>query len=1559
MLIAGALALAGCGSDGDTRADGDRNVIKEEVLDREINVEGVIRGHKTGAPLDNILVTLIQGGKVKEAKTVGLNGHYAFLKVKVASDQGAQSDAENSANSIQLEFSEIKTKKLNGDGDLVSGSDLYPNGTTTPSYPESRISFNLVSPDLSGPELNAADDSAGDFAEDTAGALNPQQSLSLVDAINEGRSYYFVDANTVRIRDVRLVQTGVLTGTVIDSDTGLPVQNAYVTISTDPYFRIATQKLDQSDIVAVWQQTRITASLSTATGAFTFESIPALDYDTSYAAADLHVEAQGYLENTAAGWPDHANIRDDLVGTVGVLLISPIKVTLKTVNMTFVDQNLTALPGVTVTFKYDSAETNATGYGTALANSIATDTRWVATSNASGVASVSVPNIGYNNVGAATQDFTAKLTGYKLDDSLPLFSALVVDEDDLKLDLSTFGGVDNTVDLGVIKMIPDTKNFASEFKVQLIYNNAPIVGATVSGTAKYVDADVSALAITVLFSGDAVSDSNGFVTFNTNKIPASKAGLSVTFNFDVSLTGATSIVSALAGTYVVDDADDLDLTENAYNDASVTTKDVNDIKTITLKDKQLKLSGLEGYIVTGKAGASANTGTVSFEEAEGVNLRLKVTNGASITNYFTTTDANGYYAFLASDGVVIPVDTAAASLNLDITVLGDFIFSGGTNTIDLDQPVPAANGVDQLDSDGVNADLTWLWQLPQGTAGSLELKYDGKTLAVHTAAIEPNNAAELGYHVVTLLKTVAGVSTLSVIQNNNNGDKVYTYTQSQDDATGIQIVMSSAVDSTLPFKYNGLTGANLNPDDKTANRLEIINFQNGTQGNEIPDGTVLTFTATASGRTVTIVPSGNANKFQTQVTYQLKLRLVSTTGEVSDDTLFFRFYNAETEKFTTQVPSYDVSTMTLNKYWFLYNNVAVDADNVKFGLNRNGGAIVAGDVHILVYKDGTGFGGATGGFQTQALNLNALSLRFAIPTDVRTSAAAAITNATVVAEIDNKFKVWAQAYTTSGIILQHWTDVTNVAVSVAANNQFLTYEAGYLKIGADLSGQDAIWAKTIAEGNKIDLTVVHENSQIDPSATKVLTISSTSLSGMQAKTLAQAAGDNNPVTSEAWTLTLDSRVNATASSTPTATTTMPGVTLSNVRYTAANEITADAFLSFGNGTDVTVSATTSLNIASANIMVKSAAGSSLVLSTGTVAATLQTLSNEMRVGRNLRWDSDGATATTAAANSQIQSVATIIHTTIPIISSTAKDYTYGATGLISDNMADNSTTTAIDIDRTAGAQLSGVAVGNVDPARTWDVKYNALSDGRLKRLLNSLEVGDIINATGNNFYLRVTVAPAANVFTAIEAGQFSSDVRTSLGYDGTASTVGGALVIAPQVRLASTTFESDNTTAGIADAVAAGSDASTGFRGSSNETFVIVDSTTVEVTSTALDLYAGDTVYLMTESVTATNGNEPIYSATVAGSISSAGNGTTLVALSSVTQVRGTTESFNAGGQTARASGFVFYGDQVTITSLGSGVTSLHSSATLNTNGDAVTTNAFTDGNDVQNDNAEGFNGVK
>lgn len=1554
MLIAGALALAGCGSDGDTRADGDRNVIVEETLDREINVEGVIRGHKTGAPLDNILVTLIQGGKVKEAKTVDLNGHYAFLKVKVAQDKEVDTNADNNSNDIQLEFKEIKTKKLNGDGDLVSGSDLYPNGTTTPSYPESRISFELVAPDLTSPVLNAADDAAGDLSTGLA-ADSLTGDLGLVDAMNEGRSYYFVDANTVRIRDVRLVQTGVLTGTVIDSDTGLPVQNAYVTISTDPYFRSPLD--DAGDIVAVWQQTRITASLSTATGAFTFESIPALDYDTSIAAAQLHVEAQGYTENNAAGWPDHANIRDDLVGTVGVILINPIKVTMKTVNMTFVDQNLTALPGVTVTFKYDANETNATGYGTALANLIATDTRWVATSNASGVATVSVPNIGYNNFDT-TQDFTAKLTGYKLDDSLPLFSALVIDEDDLKLNLSTFGGVDNTVDLGVIKMIPDTKNFASEFKVQLIYNNAPIVGATVSGTAKYVDADVSALAITVLFTGDAVSDSNGFVTFNTTKIPASKAGLSVTFDFNVSLTGATSIVSALAGTYVVDDADDLDLTENAYNDASVTTKDVNDIKTITLKDKQLKLSGLEGYIVTGKAGASANTGTVSFEEAEGVNLRLKVTNGASITNYFTTTDANGYYAFLASDGVVIPVDTAAASLNLDITVLGDFIFSGGTNTIDLDQAVPAANGVDQLDTNGTNADLTWLWQLPQGTAGSLELKYDGKTLQVHTAAIEPNNAAELGYHVVTLLKTVAGVSTLSVIQNNTAGDKVYTYTQSQDDATGIQIVMSGNIDTTLPFKYNGLTGANLAADDKTANRLEIINFQNGTQGNEIPDGSVLTFTATASGRTVTIVPSGNANKFQTQVTYQLKLRLVSATGEVSDDTLFFRFYNAETEKFTTQVPSYDVSTMTLNKYWFLYNNVAADADNVKFGLNRNGGAIVAGDVHILVYKDGTGFGGATGGFQTQALDLSALSLRFAIPTDVRTSAAAAITNATVVGEIDNKFKVWAQAYTTSGIILQHWTDVTNVAVSVAANNQFLTYEAGYLKIGADLTGQDDIWAKTIAEGNRIDLTVVHENSQIDPSATKVLTISSTSLSGMQAKTLAQAAGDNNPVTSEAWTLTLDSRVNATASSTPTATTTMPGVTLSNVRYTAANEITADAFLTFGNGTDVTVSATTSLNIASANIMVASAAGSSLVLSTGTVAATLQTLSNEMRVGRNLRWDSDGATATTAAANSAIQSVATIIHTTIPIISSTAKDYTYGATGLITDNAADNSTTTAIDIDRTAGTQLSGVAVGNVDPARTWQVKYNALSDGRLKRLLNSLEVGDIINATGNNFYLRVTVAPAANVFTAIEAGQFSSDVRTSLGYDGTASTVGGALVIAPQVRLASTTFESDNTTAGIADAVAAGSDASTGFRGSSNTNFAIVDSTTVEV-SAALNLYAGDTVYLMTVSVTATDGNEPIYSATVAGSISSTGNATTLVALSSVTQVRGTTETFNAGGQTARATGFVFYGDQVTITSLGSGVTSLHSSATLNTNGDAVTTNAFTDGNHVQDDNGEGFNGVK
>jgi hypothetical protein len=1541
LLLVGALGFAGCGSDGDTRADGDRNVAVQVTIDREIKVEGVVRAYKTGAPLDTIEVRLYQGGVKKSTTTASKDGHYAFAKVKVSDDKSVAA-ANNAANQIQLEFVELKVKNATGG----SGSTHYSNGTTTASYPDSRIEFAYVSPEFTTvPVFSAADQAATVLAGNLTAANG---AVSLVDAINEGRSYYWTDANTVLVRDVRLVQTGVLTGTTVDSETGLPVANAYVTISTDRYFTspINSTDITHGDIVAVWQQTRITATLSSATGAFTFTSVPALDYNTSIASNDVdiyHIEATGYLENSPS-FPDHANIRDDLVGTLGTILLTPIKVKTKSVTMKFVNQNLAVLSGVTVTFKYDSAEVLG-GYDTALANGIATETVWVGTSNASGVVTITIPAISYN-INSTTQDFIAKLSGYKLDTT---FSAIVIDDDDLKLNLNTFGGVDDAVDLGIIKMIPDTKKFASEFRIQLIYKDAPIAGATVTGVVKYVDADVSVNTISLLISGDAVSDSNGFVTFNSTKIPASAAGLSVDFTFDVSLTGATSIVSALTGTYVVDDADDLDLQELLYTDATVTTVAENSIHQITIKDKALMLSGLEGYIVTGKTGGT-DAGTVSFQEFANVNLALRVDNNGSVTTYFATTDANGYYAFLATAGVRIPVDTN--NLDLRLTVLGDYVFSSSaTNNITLDAAVGLANGVNQIDSSGTLADTSWLWQLNDTTANSLELKYDGKTLQVHTAAVEANDAAELGYHVVSLLKTVAGVSTLPVIQTNAATNKVYTFTQSQDDATGIQIVMSGAVDTTLPFEYNGLTGANLNPDDKTKNRLEIINFGVIDDTDQIPDGETFTFTATAAGRIVTIVPSGNANKFEVQVTYRLKVRVVSATGEVSDDAVYFRFFNKATDIFSTEKPLIDVSEMTNGDYWFLYNNVAADADNYKLGMNDADTAFTVGDVHLVLYKDGTGFSFATGGFQNETRNLNDIDLRFPVPTDLRTSATAVTTSASIATEIGGNFEVWAQAYTASGIILQHWTKVSATInagdPTVGATNNFLVYEAGYLKIKADLTASGNIFEKALFNGNKVDLTVVHDNSQINPTAAKCLTLSLTDHAGVQAKSLNETAGDGDD-----YEVTLNESVTAVAATVPTMTTAVHGIGLTNVRYTAANKILADGALNFTNGTDITVSATTSLNVASANYMVDTGANSVLVLNTGTTVGTLTTIGNECRIGRELRFDADGATVTTAGVNGAIAKHSTIIHTTIPVISGTAKDYTYSNLGVITDNGANNGTTTAVDIDRTAGTALSGVSVGNVDTTREYDIKYGNLTDGRLKRLLTAVEANDIISVVGANFYLRVT-ANAANVIHVFEAGNFAADVRVGLGFDGTSS-AGGSLAIAPQIKIP-TGVTSDDTASGVADVVATNSNATTGVRGASNSSYAIIDSTTVVLTA-AVQLYPGDSVILMTTSSTAADGLEPVYSASVVGSF--VGNGATVVALGSVTQIRGTTEAFAAQSQAARATGFVFYGDQVTI-GLGTGIVSLMNGAVFNTNGDAVSTSAFTDNTDVQHDGGKGFEAVK
>lgn len=1563
MLIAGALVLAGCGSSkgSTTRDDGGRsgNVIKEITIKRQINVEGVIRGHKTGAPLDNIKVTLIQNGKIKEAKTVDLNGHYAFLKVEVAQDNQTSGVGQNNDNDVQLEFSEIKTKKLNGDGELVDGSDLYPNGTETPSYPESRISFELIAPDLSGVDLTAADAASTIQANNLNG--NFTGSLTLADAINEGRSYYFVDANTVRIRDVRLVQTGVLTGTVIDSDTGLPVQNAYVTISTDPYFRSPLD--DAGDIVAVWQQTRITATLSSALGAFTFASIPALDYDTSIAAAQLHVEAQGYTENNAAGWPDHANIRDDLVGSVGVLLINPIKVTMKTVTMTFVDENLAVLPGVTVTFKYDATESSNTAYATALANAIATDTRWVFTSDANGVVTGSIPALEYNNDNTS-KDFTATLSGYKLDTT---FTAIVIDDDDIKLDLFTFGGVDSALDLGIIKMIPDDKKFAAEFRVQLIYKEAPLVGATVTGVVKYVDADVSVQTITLLISGDGPSDSNGFVTFNATKIPASAAGLSVDFTFDVSLTGATSIVSALTGTYVVDDGDDLDLQELLYNDASVTTVATNDIHQITIKDKLLKLAGLEGYVVTGHAAAPTSNGTVSFSELAGANLKLVVTKAGNAVNYFTTSDANGYYAFLASAGVSIPVSNGDNNLDLDLVVLGDFVFSdGGDNTIDLEDDVGANNGVDQIDTNGgFPGGTAWLWQLDE-SGDELALKYDGKTLQVHTAAIEPSAAVIEGFHVVSLVKTVAGVSTLSVIENDGT-QLVYTYTQAQDDATGISIIMSDNLDTTLPFQYNGLTGVNLAADNKTMHRLQVDIFD--LAGNNlVPTGETLTFTGTAAGRTITIVPSGNANKFETDVTYKLLVRAVSDEGEVSDDFLFFRFYNAAGEIFSTEAPSVDVTTMTTGDYWFLRNEIAAEADNYKLALNDANGVFAVNEVHFLVYKEGTGFDFATGGIQNRAWNINDLKLTFPVPTDLRTGVTAVTTVAQVATDLAD-FEVWAQAYTVSGVILQHWTNVSTAANATVGNN-FDPSFAGKMKIGLTIFGNSApnIFEKALAEGNRVDLTVVHKNSQINPVAAKCLTLSLTNHAGIQGKTAQNGAGVSVDATNagadgvDDYEVTLSEATSAVAATAPTMTltsggtaTAVHGIALTNVKYAAANSIIASAALSYTNGTDITISSTASLNASAVNYVVDAGGVSHVILSSNTALATLVILGNENRVGRELRFDADGATVTVAPVDGAITKHRTVIQASIPIISGAAKDYTYASNNATALDSAtgDGSTTTAIDIDQTADT-INTNAVANAG-GRTYVIKYANLSAGRLKSLLASLEVDDIISTT-SNFYLVVTARNVgASTIDVSEFGNFAADVRVPLAYDGTAST-GGTLLIAPQIEIP-TGVTSSATTSGIAEAISTNSNATTGIRNASNNNFNIIDSTTVVVTAD-VQLYPGDAVVILTNSGTATNGNEPMYSALVTGAFNSPATGTTLVALNTVTQIRGTTESFAAQGQTARNDGFVFRGDQVTV-GLGAGIVSLLSGAAVNTNGDAVSLTAFTDGTDVQNDNGEGFEGVQ
>jgi len=899
LLLAGALSFGGCGSDGDTRADGDRNVAVQITIDREIKVEGVVRSYKTGAPLDTIEVRLYQGGVKKSTTTASKDGHYAFAKIKVSDDKSV-SGANNAANAVQLEFVELKVKNSTGG----SGNTHYANGTTTPTYPDSRVEFTYVSPEFTTvPVFSAADQAATVLAGNLTAANG---AVSLVDAINEGRSYYWTDANTVLVRDIRLVQAGSLTGTVADRFTGLPISGATITIDQDSLFLVAGQYTVAGDIISVWQQTRISTTSDTL-GAFTLSNVPALDYQSIGGITEtFHVEALGYTQTAQAGTltMDHANIQDDLIGSVGVWLLDPIRYDPIAMTMKIVDQNLSPLSGVTVTFTYDASigSNPGSGYGTGLANGIFTETVWTFTSDANGLISGNVPNISFT--GGNERNLTVVKSGYALQgyDGVPNFSQLNSDDSPVDLDVSFAGLTIFKADLGVIQMVPISVPMGEKFTVQLVYNGNPLKGVTATGFAAATH-PITGFVANYTFTSDEASDSNGFISFS-GKIPSglydtAAQGVVLTFNTSAATNGITGAdYSAL--NLKLDTASDA--ADTALTTASDGKMDFNN----TGAPQRLSANGgAGGILLNGESGSTVSAvfegsdktlGTLQGFLVEGTQAKTAgvvagQTVGLSVTplsrlakTYFSTTDSTGKYIFTSSAapavpvsgtayGVKIPVgvnganDTAAVARLLKLKLMdtskvfsiwitnafatnvtdgGGLATDGSEIWLNSSTNIATRNGIDQISS-GTN---TWLEQLngDNGGTSALLAGYADQTLTVHTAQIQDITKLQNGFHVLTL---VDGSDAKPVIYTSdiNSGNStyaqrtVYTFATSGD-SDSIKIIMSGAVDYTKTWIHTG--GAQATTENKvtinaTGAPADTYNVGNGGGNDTTTLGTTFVY----------------------------------------------------------------------------------------------------------------------------------------------------------------------------------------------------------------------------------------------------------------------------------------------------------------------------------------------------------------------------------------------------------------------------------------------------------------------------------------------------------------------------------------------------------------------------------------------------------------------------------------------------------------------------------------------------------------------------------------------
>ncbi|PCJ59684.1 MAG: hypothetical protein COA79_09780 [Planctomycetota bacterium] len=1499
MTTAALFFLAGCGSNGSDPIDIGTKVLE---LDKKIMLQGAIHSYRTGEALPKMEVRLFLNGKWVTSKAEH-NGEYFFDEVF------AERASNNSNNNLLLTFVETLT-----DNKDVNDNKLYENGTIYPTYPDSRVHIVVIDPEHITGIVNPNGDSLG-FEDGTS-------SLTSLDLDTPFKPDIVLEMNTVKTQDIRLVPAGTLTGNLVDSSNGNNISGATVTIDSDAI--IGTAAAGNDDVLAGWDHS-IRHATSGTDGSVVYSNAtgnpaPGVDYDSLPIGVTMHAEKIGYSDKTinAALVSANADIKDDLVGSFGTVLMDPFTLDLVTFKLTVLDQNFALLTGAVVTISPTKAGTWATLYETALSQNLTTAITYTTTTGTDGVATLTVPAYNYN----AAKDFTVTYTDgtttiycIKLDGFSPYENTVT----DLNVDLHNDVGAKDTIDLGQICIGPKTLYYHPTFVFQVVYNSLPVQGAIVTGHQTTDLNGALSSAGTFRLAG-GTSDASGFVTLldvavddftDANEELVLKFDLSaVTSQFDGSFAGKKYVLASPG----VLSTDKLSTTINAAAMLfeTVKTGESGLAAQVVLAIEDQALAALTGYIV------KTNTTDNTFIVADAINLALTVTSaGVLDKTYFATTDSTGFYSFSATNGVKIPVGIA---VTLNLKVLGDYQFSEeNDDSISLDAVVTADNGVEQLAA----PNTSWLWQFQTGTIAA---KYDGTSLVVHTAAIEDDlNLKDVGYHVVTVAKSIGTSTTLTnaVAITDGDDDIALTFTlhgtEAGNSSVSLNILMSGNVNTTY-----SLTNTEAAPaaDKPKENRVYVAaaNFNGaGTfAGTTEVDGERFVTTATVSGRTLTITPEGNANKFQEEKIYRIVVKVWDTNDNESDDVIYVKFYNANAEVYTVTAPTIDFNALTAARNWTLSNLTATVAANFRVIVDKG----LAPKSQFVVSNVNTGFGPANAGLQSANIGLAALIVRFPIPTN---SSGTVLTDTEATA-IDNEFDVWAQAYTQSGIILRHWTKVD--ALTGTNGDLFNVEENGFFKTTTlDLDTAQEFEDALIA-GHKIDIIVVHKDNIIAATAANSLTLSVANLAGVQVKTITTNAALN----ASTFAVGLSEDTDASITAAPTMTETVLGLSIGNVRYTAKDVISGDAVYSTTGFSTVSTDDAANRDISSDSIPGLGTLNA-VYLSNSISSAALTVLSTQFRPGlTRVDYDANGD-ADLLDAGDQDNAAVTAVNTLTATMTQVDDITNEGNATNMFEDVADNSTTTAVDIDFDSIQNAAGGAGPDMSNATTLgaltgiagaggDLFYSALTAGTTKDFLNNLIVGDMLFINTVDVYLTIT-AVVANTSIAFDIGAAAgvTDIRDSFGWNSNYDTV----IIPKSFKVSVAVAANANDGSLTADG------GTTGLRASTLDTYTVTTTTSV-VIGDNLDLVIGDTLYFVMTNGTSTTNAASVFSATVTASYK--GAATTVVTLSAATKLSGWATALNDSLFTPT---FVaYYGEQVTV-GLGTGVGSLLNINTSGTNASAGT----------------------